>query len=222
MNERQLHRRICSPFTDESEIRRALDKKLPIFRWNEGDSSWDKVHVWGENPEATISIYRYESPGPFDLKIAAQNEAPYTCDRLLNLILEALQASEWKPLQPQPVTLITVLDGFPESYLFDCDRSLKEIKKALDDADFWYWELFQNPARVLHIEGRIPFLAAGRIIANSKERVRISGDKPTYTVEVGRWSDEAARLPTCDEVHETVQNTILSAIGAHNVRPAGP
>src|ERR1700683_4993515 len=40
--------RICIPREDESAIRTGLQKALPALRWSEGDSSWDKIRVWGE------------------------------------------------------------------------------------------------------------------------------------------------------------------------------
>lgn len=54
---------------DESDIRRKLQQAFPSLQWEEGDSSWDKVRVWADSPELAISIYRYESPGPFRLRI---------------------------------------------------------------------------------------------------------------------------------------------------------
>src|SRR5262245_10071499 len=61
--------RICLPSDDDSAIRFALQKAFPSMHWEEGDCVWDKVHVWGQGPDATIRVYRYESPGPFDLTI---------------------------------------------------------------------------------------------------------------------------------------------------------
>jgi len=44
------------------------------MQWEEGDSYWDKIRVWGEGPDAEIRIYRYESPGPFALTITIKAE----------------------------------------------------------------------------------------------------------------------------------------------------
>src|SRR5262249_21132821 len=60
---------IRMPHDDEAVIRQALELALPSFRWGEGDSSWDKVRVLGQQPGASIYVYRYESPGPFELTI---------------------------------------------------------------------------------------------------------------------------------------------------------
>jgi hypothetical protein len=40
-------------------------------------------------------------------------------------------------------------------------------------------------------------------------------------MEVGHWQEEPHRTPTCDQAHETVQTTILPALGARNVRASG-
>jgi hypothetical protein len=50
--------------------------------------------------------------------------------------------------------------------------------------------------------------------------VRLSGAQALYKIEVGRWEDTPGRVPTCDEVHEIVQATILPALGARHVRAA--
>ena len=57
------------PHDDESYIQRLLSKALPAFEWEEGDSSWDKVRVWGASGDVRVWIYRYESPGPFRLTV---------------------------------------------------------------------------------------------------------------------------------------------------------
>jgi hypothetical protein len=56
----------------ESTICRLLAGEFPSLHWEEGDSSWDKFRVWGISSEgeiALIRVYRYESPGPFDLTV---------------------------------------------------------------------------------------------------------------------------------------------------------
>jgi hypothetical protein len=217
--------RICSPLSSESAIRSTLEIKLPFMRWDEGDSSWDKVRVSGKNPRSTVTIYRYESPGPFQLTIVFQQheeeedlEDAYR--ELRDQVLKALEGRMWKPLQPQTVTLIKLKGRFPSSYEFECDRTMTEIKGTLDDAEFWYWETVRRQPQGLCLEGRIPFSRAGRAIWSAKERLRITGEKPSFSIEVGLWEDEPQCIPSCDQVHEMVQNTLLPAIGAHNVRAA--
>jgi len=137
---------------------------------------------------------------------------------LRDQVLRALHATVWKPLEPQPVVLVKVEDRFPEAYDFECDRELSEIKDTLDDADFCYWELLQAPNKELYIEGRVPFRVPRLAKWVYEQRARITGAMPHYTVGVGHWLDEDDRDPTCNQVHETVQNTILPAIGARDVR----
>ena len=67
--ERKFECQIDSPLDDEYAIRVELEKAFPLLKWGEGDSSWDKVHVGGVSPDVLISIYRYESPGSFRLRI---------------------------------------------------------------------------------------------------------------------------------------------------------
>jgi hypothetical protein len=77
----------------ESGIRMALERTLPSLRWEEGDSSWDKIRVWGTGPGIMIRVYRYEEPGPFDLTITIkgpQNEE--TRETYLALRDKVLQA----------------------------------------------------------------------------------------------------------------------------------
>jgi hypothetical protein len=57
------------PLDDEDFISGALRKAFPSLQWQEGDSSWDKIRVWGEGPDLFVSIYRYEGPGLFRLRI---------------------------------------------------------------------------------------------------------------------------------------------------------
>ena len=217
--------RICSPLDSDAGIRSTLETKLPFMQWHEGDSSWDKVRVSGKDPRSTVTIYRYESPGPFQLTIAfdqrdEQEDLERAYRDLRDQVLEALDGKVWTPLQSQTVTLIKLNGQFPPSYEFECDRSMAEIKRTLDDAEFWYWETVRRQPPGVCLEGRIPFRRAGQIIANPKERVRIIGDKPSFSIEVGHWEDEPQRDPSCDQVHEVVQNTLLPGIGAHDVRAA--
>lgn len=200
-----------------------LQKALPSLQWGEGDSSWDKVRVWGQSPAATVRVYRYESPGPFRLTIrlapeAADVEEEYRAIR--DKVLLALDAKVWKPLEPQPVSLVKPNGRFPAAYEFESGLSLDQIVKLLTDSQLWYWEVRRDSSGT-YIEGRIPFGIAGNVQWNSKERVRLVGDLGGYTMEVGHWQDAADRVPTCDQVHETVQTTILPALGARNVRAAG-
>jgi hypothetical protein len=60
---------ILMDWDSESDILAGLKEAFPDLQWQEGDSSWDKVRVWGESGDAHIRVYRYESPGPFDLTI---------------------------------------------------------------------------------------------------------------------------------------------------------
>ena len=191
------------------------------MQWEEGDSSYDKVRVWGESPRATIRVYRYESPGPFELTIVVQRSGDEDVEQvyraLRDKVLTALNASVWKRLEPQPVALVKV---FPAAYEFDCDRTMDEMKRTLDNADFWWWETVLRGSQGICREGRIAFQRAGRPIGNSKQRVVIRGERPSYSIEIGHWQDELDRTPSCDQVHEIVQTMILPAIGAHRVRAA--
>lgn len=210
MKKREFKCRVCLAASSESAIRLALEKALPSMQWEEGDSSWDKIRVWGEGPDATIGVYRYEGPGPFNLTIILK--APEGTDAekaylaMRDRVLLALNGRVWKPLEPQPVSLIKLQGRFPAAYEFECDLEIWAIKKTLDDADFWPWEARQEEPLGLYLEG--------------PGRIRIVGAKPSYRIEVGNWQDEPDRIPSCDQVHETVQNTILPAIGARNVRGA--
>jgi hypothetical protein len=212
---------ICTSQEDESAIRIRLEKALPSLRWGEGDSSWDKVRVVGHSAVATVSVYRYESPGPFRLTISLQTpeasgvEEEYRA--LRDKVLLALDAKVWKPLEPQPVSLVMRNGRFPAAYEFECDLSLAEIADLLTDSRLWSWELHRDSSGT-YIEGRIPFRIAGKFQWNCKERLRLTGDPPRYKMEVGHWQDAQDRVPLCDQVHETVQTTILPALGARNVR----
>ncbi len=215
--------RICSPLSDEWDIKLALERKLPLLRWQEGDSSWDKVRVWGEGSETSITVYRYESPGPFQLTIDLERQEA-DCERasqeLRDQVVEALNGWIWKPLEPQPVTLIQPQGRFPAAYEFECDCSLEDIQRTLENADFWFWESIRRPPEGICLKGRIPFRQDGQPLAAAKERVWILGERPDFRIEVGHWVDEPGRIPSCAQVHEWVQNTILPAIGAYRVRAA--
>jgi hypothetical protein len=221
--DREFECQICTSQEDEYAILTRLQKALPSLQWGEGDSSWDKIRVCGRNPVAMVSVYRYESPGPFRLTIrlrapeAADVEEEYRAIR--DKVLLALDAKVWKPLEPQPVSLVTPNGRFPAAYEFECDLSFAQIENLLADSRLWYWEI-QRDSSVTYIEGRIPFRIAGKVQWNCKERVRLVGDLPRYKMEVGHWQDAPDRVPTCDQAHETIQTTILPALGARNVRAA--
>ncbi len=179
------------------------------MQWEEGDSSWDKVKVFGEGPEAMIAVTRYEGPGPFNLRIVLKAPkgagAKKACPALRDRVLRALKGRVWQPLKPQRVSLIKAQGRFPAAYEFECDLGIGDIRGVFDDADFWYWEARQTEPLGFHLEAH--------------NGVRIIGEQPSYRIEVGNWPDEPGRV-RCDQVHKTVQNTILPAIGARNLRAA--
>ncbi len=233
MKEQEFRCRLCIPLDDEHGIFTRLRTALPALRWGQGDSSWDKIRVWGETTDVMVRVYRYESPGPFDLTIRIPTEGGADAEReyhaLRDKVLVALNASVWEPLVPQPVSLIRVDGSFPAHYEFESDLSLSEIDVLLTDSDFslppstaiWQWSWLQHASSDPYIEGRIPFLLAGQVQWNLRDRIRLIGNRPHYKLEVGHWSDLADRTPTCDQVHEAVQTTILPALKARNVRAFG-
>ena len=219
-NEQKFECRICLDLS-ETAIRLALQKALPAFQWEEGDCVWDKIRVIGTSPDAWIRIYRYEGPGPFDLTMRLKTpEAEKVYLALREKILHELGGTIWKRLEPQPVSLVKLDGQFPAAYDFDCDLEIEDIKKTYDDAEFWSWQAFQKEPLGLCLEGRVPFRVAGELNWKLKERIRITGHKPSYRIEVGKWQDAPDRKPSCEEVHLIVQNTILPAIGARNVTGA--
>ena len=215
MTERKFECRICFDPDDESHVRHVLRRELPSLKWEQGDGSWDKIRVWGVSPEAHVRIYRYEPPGPFSMTItifsagSENTEEAYLA--LRDEVIRALGARLWKPLEAQPVSLI---QPFPEAYDFESDLGQMDILSLLEDAQHWHWQS-DGPS----LRGSIRFRVAGET-PKWKGQLRIVGEGPRYTITVGRWPDEYGVLTTCDEVHETVQTTVLPAIGAQNVRPA--
>ena len=230
MKELESSCRICIPLDDEDDILHRLQNALPAFRWREGDSSWDKIRVWGETSDAAVRVYRYESPGPFDLTIrirtpgaaGARNEYHALRDK----VLVALAASLWKPLAPQSVSLIRIDGQFPAHYRFESELSLAEIHDLLTDSDFslpagtalWQWNGFLHASPDPYIEGRIPFLSAGRVRWDGRDRIRLIGNRPHYRLRSATGADPAGRTPTCHQVHEAIQTTILPALKARNVQ----
>jgi hypothetical protein len=101
MKEREFRCRICIPLDDEHDIFNRLRTALPALRWGEGDSSWDKIRVWGETTDVLVRVYRYESPGSFDLMIRIRPPGGAGAEReyhsLRVKVLVALNASVWNP-----------------------------------------------------------------------------------------------------------------------------
>lgn len=99
MKEQEFRCRLCIPLEDEDDIFTRLRTALPVLRWSEGDSSWDKIRVWGETTDVMVRVYRYESPGPFDLTICIQTPAGAGAEKeyhaLRDKVLVALNASVW-------------------------------------------------------------------------------------------------------------------------------
>ena len=99
MKEQEFKCRLCIPLEDEHDILTRLGSALPMLRWSEGDSSWDKIRVWGETADVMVRVYRYESSGPFDLTIRIQITGGAGADEeyhaLRDKVLAALNASVW-------------------------------------------------------------------------------------------------------------------------------
>ncbi len=91
-----------SPQSDEWVMKNLLQAKLPFLKWEEGDSSWDKIRVWGQDAQTMIRVYRYESPGPFKLTIALEQQEGSEIEQsyleLRDKVLSALDGSLSKPL----------------------------------------------------------------------------------------------------------------------------
>ncbi len=83
---------IESHHDDEFAMANCLAAAVPELKWDEGDSSWDKVRVWGESREGAASphvrVSRYEAPGPFELFVRAENEE--ACLALRDRVITAL------------------------------------------------------------------------------------------------------------------------------------
>ncbi len=235
MKKREFECRICIG-SSESAIRQALKRALPSMRWEEGDSSWDKINVSGDGQNALIVVHRYEEPGPFTLSITIKTPGGASAKKaylaLRDKVLQALRAKVWEPLKAQPVSLVKPYGRFPVAYEFECDLGIELIKSTFDEADFGYWEARRTEPLGLYLEGLIPFRLAESAGRKSKKHtiqgvwlreydfVRIIGDRPSYRIEVGRRQRESDPIPSCDQLHERVQNTLLPAIGARNLRAA--
>lgn len=90
---REFKCQISTGLEDEFEIMNKLMKALPALRWNEGDSSWDKVRVWGEDADTWVRVYRYESPGPFDLTVRLAIEGATPVEQRHEAIREKVLAA---------------------------------------------------------------------------------------------------------------------------------
>jgi hypothetical protein len=99
VTEPEFRCRICIPIDEEHDIFTRLRKALPALRWSEGDSSWDKIRVWGETTDIMVRVHRHESPGPFDLTIRIRTQGGAGAEReyhaLRDQVLVALDASVW-------------------------------------------------------------------------------------------------------------------------------
>lgn len=226
---------IESPLDDEYKILLALRARLPELTWDEGDSSWDKVRVWGKSAKCGINVYRYESPGPFLLTITLASEA-YPANEielayyaLRVRVLEALQASIFERHPPPQFPLIQPGGRFPAAYDFERDLSLMDISRVLAGRiELWHWQLRWHTEegrrgkelRFDSVDGRIPFRRGGVLVFDATQQIRIAGVRPRYSLHAGRWSDEPGCEPTCAQVHEIVQRVVLPTLNAKNVRPS--
>jgi hypothetical protein len=84
---------IRSGLDDEGKIRDALERKLPELVWEDGDSYWDKVRVWGTGEGVKVRVYRYESPGPFALTVTVEADGAGEADRKLAAMRNAVAAA---------------------------------------------------------------------------------------------------------------------------------
>ena len=215
MTVQEFECKICGLIESESAIRSSLEKTFPSLRWEEGDSSWDKIRVWGEGQKGDIDfirIYRYESPGAFDLTVrlrvadGVDGEQEYL--KIRQRLLDALGAHLWKPLKPQPVTLIKPDGRFPDAYEFESDLGIRDIEALLNDSEYGTWgTVFINRL-------------SSETCLEGYYGVRIFGTRGNFRIEVGkRPSPDHSSIPW-ENVNEAVQNTILPAIGARRIRPA--
>jgi len=232
--ERAFQCAICMN-SSESVIRARLEETFPSLQWNEGDSSWDKVRVWGTSEEglvAWIRVYRYEEPGPFQLTVQLRASSCSNVEEayhdLREQILQALGAELWKPLEPQAVVLVKPNGQFPAAYEFESNLSMEGIKYKLQNAKFWSWEDFyaNGSSGAICLQATVwlraldPYAMARGPKQSPRQTVRLLAEAGSFKIEVGRWEDDPASTTTCDQVHEIVQTTILPAVGAFNVRPA--
>jgi hypothetical protein len=84
---------ILMDLDSEVDIRGKLREAFPDIRWQEGDSSWEKVRVWGESGDAHIRVYRHESPGPFELMIRLPTADDDRFVAMRDRVLAALKAT---------------------------------------------------------------------------------------------------------------------------------
>jgi hypothetical protein len=223
MQEQEFECKICGFCESESSISRSLEEAFPSLKWEEGDSAWDKIRVIGKSRNgnlAGIFVYRYEGPGAFRLTIrlripdGADGEQEYLAVR--QKVLQALGGRLWQPLEPQPMSPIKPNGRFPDAYEFESDLGIGDIKKILDDAEFWDWHyIFINRLSSETCLASETYLASGY-----RRNIRIIGSRQKFRIEVGNWQDAPNCHQNSDQVHETVQNTILPAIGARNIRAA--
>jgi len=104
VKEQEFECKFYSLVEDESAIRRSLEKSFPSLHFEEGDSFWDKIRVWGVRQDgniALIRVYRYEGPGAFELTVrlripdGANGEREYA--HIRQQVLQALGGTMWKP-----------------------------------------------------------------------------------------------------------------------------
>jgi hypothetical protein len=97
ITEREFECRISIRLEDEDDICRKLHKALPALKWQAGDSSWDKIRVWGQTADVFVRVYRYEEPGPFSLTVRLRrpegSSAESEYHALRDTVLLALEAT---------------------------------------------------------------------------------------------------------------------------------
>jgi hypothetical protein len=97
ITEREFECQISIRIEIEDDICDKLRDALPAWKWQTGDSEWDKIRVWGQTADVFVRVYRYEEPGPFLLTVRLRrpegSNAENEYHALRDMVLVALDAT---------------------------------------------------------------------------------------------------------------------------------
>lgn len=100
------------------------------------------------------------------------------------------------------------------TYVFRCDRDIRAIRDALNSVGPWTWTLHESD-----LHG--PYLLARP--DDSHTKIRVIGETPPDYQLVTAYDPSGGKSPLpLEEVHQTILDRLLPAIGAAAVAPGPP
>jgi len=200
-------------------MRSLLEEALPQWLWVEKSPTL-QIFVRGEGPECMITLSQEsdpegdEDPGPWELSVHLRSDV--RDDKSADMIggirdrVSAVVGGFWIPTRIEPCSFVKVNNSFPSAYDFESEYGVDEMNERLTALRLWRWKTASENQSALAIRGIAALRMAGDEFASFT--VVILSLLPIHHFRLIAGS-------AVDYVHTRIQDTILPALGARNLRP---